>query len=123
MVDFCKYMVDPITQTSKPVFNAEDTHQLNPNTDTVKKDTQSQRDPLSNPSDNLPKTTQVSSDILIGSGQKPLSASVLEHNIPQKQVISDTPVNDRNLKASSVESHIGTTIETPHAEIDQKTLE
>ena len=79
-------MVAPITQTQKPIFNAEDTHQLNLNADTVKKDTQSQRDPLSNPSDNLPKTTQVSSDILIG-------------------------------------SHIGTTIETPHAEIDQKTLE
>lgn len=117
-------MVDPITQTQKPIFHAEDTqHQLNPNADTVRKDTQSQRDPLSNPSDNLPKTTQVNSDILIGSGQKPLSESVLEHNIPQKQAVLDTPVNDRNLKASSIESHIGTTIETPHAEIDQKTLE
>lgn len=116
-------MVTPITQTQKPIFNTEDTHQLNPNTDTVKKDTQSQRDPLSNPSDNLPKTTQVNSDILISSGHKPLSESVLEHNIPQKQVVLDTPVNDRNLKASSVESRIGTTIETPHAEIDQKTLD
>ncbi|MCQ2956205.1 MAG: hypothetical protein MJ218_03440 [Opitutales bacterium] len=117
-------MVDPITQTQKPIFNTEDSHQLNPNTDTVKKDTQSQRDPLSNPSDNLSKTAQVHSDIFEDSGIS-LSEKVLEHNFPPKQAVLDTPVNDRNLKASSVESHIGTKADPTmlHDEIDQKTFE